>query len=177
MTRARLSMSPIDQGWPEAQALHESEGIMILHGNIKVNHRKIGEWWAIRRRGTTDVHRYRWSARFERGDWVRGELTHRETDGALVLASKVTAAAAIALAEATRDAGSPAGAESHNPTLETGVAQRGHGGPENGTPDLVAALRESIKRARARRLQQEAARRAEWRRMVAEYDALFKEYR
>lgn len=146
---------------------------MSLHGDIRVNHHKIGEWQAQCQPGKDGIHPYRWGATLN-GVTVRGVLTHNRADGALVLASKVTAAAAVALAEATRAAESPAGAE---PTMETGVAQRGHGGPENGTPDLVAALRESIERARARRLQREAARRAEWRRMVAEYDALLKEDR
>ncbi len=114
---------------------------MALHGEIRVNHRKIGEWQAVCQPGKDGIHPYRWGATLN-GVTVRGVLTHTRADGALVLASKVTAAAAVALAEATRAAESPAGAESHNPTLKTGVAQRGHGGPENGTPDLVAAHRE-----------------------------------
>ena len=121
-----------------------------IRGPIRVNHHKIGEWQAVCQPGKDGIHPYRWGATLN-GVTVRGVLTHTRADGALVLASKVTAAAATALAEATRAAESPAGAESHNPTLETGVAQGGHGGPEDGTPDLVAALRESIERARERR--------------------------
>ena len=122
---------------------------MALHGDIRVNHCKIGEWWAACQPGKNGTHPYRWGATLN-GVTVRGVLTHNRADGALVLASKVTAAAAIALAEATRAAESPAGSE---PTLETGVAQRGHGGPENGTPDLCpssAVIRDSLERARVR---------------------------
>ena len=122
---------------------------MALHGDIRVNHCKIGEWWAVCQPGKDGIHPYRWGATLN-GVTVRGVLTHTRADGALVLASKVTAAAAIALAEATRAAESPAGSE---PTLETGVAQRGHGGPENGTPDLgpgSAVIRDSLERARVR---------------------------
>ena len=119
---------------------------MALHGDIRVNHHKIGEWQAVCQPGKDGIHPYRWGATLN-GVTVRGVLTHTRADGALVLASKVTAAAAIALAEATRAAESPAGLESHNPALETGVAQRGTGGPEGGTPDLVAAFWESIERA------------------------------
>lgn len=105
---------------------------MSLHGDIRVNHHKIGEWQAQCQPGKDGIHPYRWGATLN-GVTVRGVLTHNRADGALVLASKVTAAAATALAEATRAAESPAGVE---PTLETGVAQRGHGGPENGTPTV-----------------------------------------
>ena len=122
---------------------------MALHGDIRVNHRKIGEWQAVCQPGKDGIHPYRWGATLN-GVTVRGVLTHTRADGALVLASKVTAAAATALAEATRAAESPAGSE---PTLETGVAQRGHGGPENGTPDLgpgSAVIRDSLERARVR---------------------------
>ena len=122
---------------------------MALHGDIRVNHRKIGEWQAVCQPGKDGIHPYRWGATLN-GVSVRGVLTHTRADGALVLASKVTAAAATALAEATRAAESPAGSE---PTLETGVAQRGHGGPENGTPDLgpgSAVIRDSLERARVR---------------------------
>lgn len=122
---------------------------MALHGDIRVNHRKIGEWQAVCQPGKDGIHPYRWGATLN-GVTVRGVLTHTRADGALVLASKVTAAAAIALAEAARAAESPAGSE---PTLETGVAQRGHGGPENGTPDLgpsSAVIRDSLERARVR---------------------------
>ena len=148
-----------------------------IRGPIRVNHHKIGEWWAVCQPGKDGIHPYRWGATLN-GVSVRGVLTHDRADGALVLASKVTAAAAIALAEATRAAESPTGAESHNPTLETGVAQRGHRGPENGTPDLVAALRESIERARERR---RAEPRPEFQALIdafqPEYDALLKEDR
>ena len=122
---------------------------MALHGEIRVNHRKIGEWQAVCQPGKDGIHPYRWGATLN-GVTVRGVLTHTRADGALVLASKVTAAAAIALAEAIWAAESPAGSE---PTLETGVAQRGHGGPENGTPDLgpsSAVIRDSLERARVR---------------------------
>ena len=107
-----------------------------IRGPFKVNHHKIGEWWAVCQPGKDGIHPYRWGATLN-GVTVRGVLTHDRADGALVLASKVTAAAATALSEATRAAESPAGSE-----------QRGHGGPESGTPDLVAALREPIERAR-----------------------------
>ena len=123
--------------------------MVALHGEIRVNHHKIGEWWAVCQPGKNGIHPYRWGATLN-GVTVRGVLTHTRADGALVLASKVTAAAAVALAEATRAAESPAGSE---PTLETGVAQRGHGGPENGTPDLgpgSAVIRDSLERARVR---------------------------
>ena len=123
-----------------------------IRGPIRVNHHKIGEWWAVCQPGKDGIHPYRWGATLN-GVTVRGVLTHTRADGALVLASKVTAAAAIALAEATRAAESPAGSESHNPALEMGVAQRGHGGPENGTPDLgpsSAVIRDSLERARVR---------------------------
>ena len=105
---------------------------MALHGDIRVNHRKIGEWWAVCQPGKDGIHPYRWGATLN-GVTVRGVLTHTRADGALVLASKVTAAAAIALAEATRAAESPATSEPDNPTLETEGAQRGHGRPEGGT--------------------------------------------
>ena len=146
--------------------------MVALHGEIRVNHRKIGEWQAVCQPGKNSIHPYRWSATLN-GVTVRGVLTHNRADGALVLASKVTAAAAMALAEATRAAESPAGSE---PTLETGVAQRGHGGPESGTPDLVAALRESIERARERR---RAEPRPEFQALIdafqPEYDALLRQ--
>ena len=106
---------------------------MALHGDIRVNHRKIGEWWAVCQPGKDGIHPYRWGATLN-GVTVRGVLTHTRADGALVLASKVTAAAAIALAEATRAAESPAGLE-------------------NGTPDLgpsSAVIRDSLERARVR---------------------------
>lgn len=122
---------------------------VALHGDIRVNHCKGGEWQAVCQPGKDGIHPYRWGATLN-GVTVRGVLTHTRADGALVLASKVTAAAATALAEATRAAESPAGSE---PTLETGVAQRGHGGPENGTPDLgpgSAVIRDSLERARVR---------------------------
>ena len=79
---------------------------MALHGDIRVNHCKVGEWWAVCQPGKDGIHPYRWSATLN-GVTVRGVLTHTRADGALVLASKVTAAAAIALAEATRAAESP----------------------------------------------------------------------
>ena len=123
-----------------------------IHGDIKINHRVIGHWQAQCQPGKDGIQPYRWGATLN-GVSVRGVLTHTRADGALVLASKVTAAAAMALAEATRAAESPTGAESHNPALETGVAQRGHGGPENGTPDLgpgSAVIRDSLERARVR---------------------------
>ena len=83
---------------------------MALHGDIRVNHRKIGEWQAVCQPGKDGIHPYRWGATLN-GVTVRGVLTHTRADGALVLASKVTAAAATALAEATRAAESPAGSE------------------------------------------------------------------
>ena len=76
---------------------------MALHGDIRVNHCKIGEWWAVCQPGKDGIHPYRWGATLN-GVTVRGVLTHNRADGALVLASKVTAAAA----EATRAAESPA---------------------------------------------------------------------
>lgn len=106
---------------------------MALHGDIRVNHRKIGEWQAVCQPGKDGIHPYRWGATLN-GVTVRGVLTHTRADGALVLASKVTAAAATALAEATRAAESPAGSE-------------------NGTPDLgpsSAVIRDSLERARVR---------------------------
>lgn len=65
---------------------------MTLRGDLRVNHRKIGEWWATRQPGTIDVHHYRWAVRVDGADWVHGELAHREADGAAVLAAKVLAA-------------------------------------------------------------------------------------
>lgn len=65
---------------------------MTLHGDLRVNHRKIGEWWATRQPGTVDVHHYRWGVRVDGSDWMYGELAHREADGAAVLAAKVLAA-------------------------------------------------------------------------------------
>ena len=65
---------------------------MTLHGDLRVNHRKIGEWWATRQPGTVDVHHYRWAVRVDGSDWMYGELAHREADGAAVLAAKVLAA-------------------------------------------------------------------------------------
>lgn len=65
---------------------------MTLHGDLRINHRKIGEWWATRQPGTVDVHHYRWAVRVDGADWVYGELAHREADGAAVLAAKVLAA-------------------------------------------------------------------------------------
>ena len=85
-----------------------------IRGPIKVNHRKIGEWQAVCQPGKDGIHPYRWGATLN-GVTVRGVLTHNRADGALVLASKVTAAAAIALAEATRAAESPA-----TPEVDTG---------------------------------------------------------
>ena len=87
---------------------------MALHGDIRVNHRKIGEWQAVCQPGKDGIHPYRWGATLN-GVTVRGVLTHTRADGALVLASKVTAAAAMALAEATRAAESPA-----TPDLDSG---------------------------------------------------------
>ena len=78
-----------------------------IRGPIKINHHKIGEWQAVCQPGKDGIHPYRWGATLN-GVSVRGVLTHTRADGALVLASKVTAAAAIALAEATRAAESPA---------------------------------------------------------------------
>ena len=61
-----------------------------------------------------------------------------------------------------------------NPTPETTQ----HGGPENGTPDLVQALREPIERDRERR---RAEPRPEFQALIdafqPEYDALLKEDR
>ena len=64
---------------------------MTLRGDLRVNHRRIGEWWATRQPGTVDVHHYRWGVRVG-SDWMYGELAHREADGAAVLAAKVLAA-------------------------------------------------------------------------------------
>ena len=85
-----------------------------IRGPIKINHHKIGEWQAVCQPGKDGIHPYRWGATLN-GVTVRGVLTHTRADGALVLASKVTAAAAIALAEATRAAESPA-----TPEVDTG---------------------------------------------------------
>ena len=68
-----------------------------IRGPIRVNHHKIGEWWAVCQPGKDGIHPYRWGATLN-GVTVRGVLTHTRADGALVLASKVTAAAATALA-------------------------------------------------------------------------------
>ena len=89
---------------------------MALHGDIRVNHRKIGEWWAVCQPGKDGIHPYRWGATLN-GVTVRGVLTHTRADGALVLASKVTAAAAIALAGPE----TPPGPHS-NPDPDTGKA-------------------------------------------------------
>lgn len=150
---------------------------MALHGEIRVNHRKIGEWQAVCQPGKDGIHPYRWGATLN-GVTVRGVLTHTRADGALVLASKVCAEAARMLSEAESAPGEPRGPEPHKGTQETGVAQRGHGGPENGTPDLVAALREPIERARERRRTEP---RPEFQALIdafqPEYDALLKEDR
>ena len=89
---------------------------MALHGDIRVNHRKIGEWQAVCQPGKDGIHPYRWGATLN-GTTVRGVLTHTRADGALVLASKVTAAAAIALAGPE----TPPGPHS-NPDPDTGKA-------------------------------------------------------
>ena len=96
--------------------------MVALHGEIRVNHRKIGEWQAVCQPGKDGIHPYRWGATLN-GVSVRGVLTHTRADGALVLASKVTAAAAMALAEATRAAESPRRggvAQSHLATAQIG---------------------------------------------------------
>lgn len=112
---------------------------MALHGEIRVNHRKIGEWQAVCQPGKDGIHPYRWGATLN-GVTVRGVLTHNRADGALVLASKVTAAAAIALAEATRAAESPA-----TPDLASGKgralnAPQGHTGPRPEFQALIDAF-------------------------------------
>ena len=89
---------------------------MALHGDIRVNHCKVGEWWAVCQPGKDGIHPYRWGATLN-GVSVRGVLTHDRADGALVLASKVTAAAAIALAGPE----TPPGPHS-NPDPDTGKA-------------------------------------------------------
>ena len=76
---------------------------MSIHGDIRINHRVIGYWQAQCQPGKDGIHPYRWGATLN-GVTVRGVLTHAQADGALALTSKVTAAAAIALAEATRAA-------------------------------------------------------------------------
>ena len=108
-----------------------------IRGPIRVNHRKIGEWQAVCQPGKDGIHPYRWGATLN-GVTVRGVLTHTRADGALVLASKVTAAAAIALAEATRAAESPA-----TPDLASGRAlnaPQGHTGPRPEFQALIDAF-------------------------------------
>lgn len=112
---------------------------MALHGEIRVNHRKIGEWQAVCQPGKDGIHPYRWGATLN-GFTVRGVLTHNRADGALVLASKVTAAAATALAEATRAAESPA-----TPDLASGKgralnAPQRHTGPRPEFQALIDAF-------------------------------------
>ena len=34
--------------------------MVALHGDIRVNHRKIGEWWAVCQPGKDGIHPYRW---------------------------------------------------------------------------------------------------------------------
>lgn len=106
---------------------------MALHGDIRVNHRKIGEWQAVCQPGKDGIHPYRWGATLN-GITVRGVLTHTRADGALVLASKVCAEAARMLSEAESAPGAPQASEPHKGTLETGGAQ----------------IRDSLERARVR---------------------------
>jgi len=123
---------------------------MAIHGDIRINHRKIGDWQAVCQPGSDGIHPYRWGATVN-GVTVRGELVHARSDGALVLVAKVTAAAAIALAEATRG---PEGLAT--PDVDSGKGQAAIG-PQIVTqpPDLVAALRASVEAARIRRQQDE----------------------
>ena len=65
---------------------------MTLHGDISVNHQRIG-WWDAQRITTSPdgLHTYRWRAKGDHGQ-LTGTLTHRYDEGAVVLASKVLAA-------------------------------------------------------------------------------------
>jgi len=105
-----------------------------IHGDIKINHRVIGHWQAQCQPGKDGIHPYRWGATLN-GVSVRGVLTHTRADGALVLASKVTAAAAIALAEATRAAGSPAA-----PELDSGKGRGADRAAERQRPEFQALI-------------------------------------
>ena len=70
----------------------------MLHGQLQINHRTIGTWQAQRIvTRESGRHTYRWEVH-HRDVRLIGELTHRYDDGALVLASKVLAAASSALA-------------------------------------------------------------------------------
>lgn len=107
---------------------------MALHGDIRVNHRKIGEWQAVCQPGKDGIHPYRWGATLN-GVTVRGVLTHTRADGALVLASKVTAAAAMALAEGTRGPESPA-----TPEVDPGKGRGADRAAERPRPEFQALI-------------------------------------
>ena len=62
---------------------------MTLHGDISVNHQRIG-WWTAQRIATSpdQVHTYRWRAEADHG-LLTGTLTHQYRDGAALLAALV----------------------------------------------------------------------------------------
>lgn len=70
--------------------------MLMLHGEIKVNHREVGYWQAVRLDGlklTQQTSNYRCNVtrRLIHGGYQRCDfnLTHRYDDGAAVLAAKV----------------------------------------------------------------------------------------
>lgn len=69
---------------------------MALHGDIRVNDMKIGEWVAVRQEDPPgEVNTYKVSAAYQDVHGVErkavGEIEHAFGDGALVLASEVLA--------------------------------------------------------------------------------------
>lgn len=69
---------------------------MALHGEIMVNHRRIGSWCANRTSGggeEASLNEYSWWVQTARGRVAGHGLEHRYGDGAAVLIFKVFAAA------------------------------------------------------------------------------------
>lgn len=69
---------------------------MPLHGDIRINDMKIGEWVAVRQeQPPTETNTYKVSVAYrdvyDREHKAEGEITHKFGDGALVLASEVLA--------------------------------------------------------------------------------------
>lgn len=76
---------------------------MALHGEICVNQKVIGTWMARRMeslRGMTGTHRYEYEVWVNGAEVAAGELEHRYSDGAVVLAALVLAKAAYASGDA-----------------------------------------------------------------------------
>lgn len=76
---------------------------MALHGDICVNQKVIGEWWAVRITNTTDtalgpdaVSKYRYEVWDDQDGMIgSGILEHRYGDGAAALAAAVLSGARI----------------------------------------------------------------------------------